>query len=44
LANLVLAALEPDTPSSYFSNRIVDSLQSTVRVMVEPSLKLEELP
>jgi hypothetical protein len=44
LANLVLAALEPDTPSSYFANRIVDSLQSTVRVMVEPSLKLEELP
>jgi hypothetical protein len=43
LANLVLAALEPDTPSSYFANRIVDSLQSTVRVMVEPSLKLEEL-
>jgi hypothetical protein len=44
LANLVLAALEPDTPSSYFSNRILDGLQSTVRVMVEPVLKLEELP
>jgi Zinc carboxypeptidase len=44
LANLVVAALEPDTPSSYFANRIVDGLQSTVRVMVEPSLKLEERP
>ena len=44
LGNLVLAALEPDTPSSYFANRILDGLQSTVRVMVEPSLKLEELP
>lgn len=44
LGNLVLAALEPDTPSSYFANRILDGLQSTVRVMVEPSLKLEDLP
>ena len=44
LGNLVLAALEPDTPSSYFANRILDGLQSTVRVMVEPNLKLEELP
>ena len=43
LANLVLAALEPDTPNSYFANRILDGLQSTVRVMVEPNLKLEEL-
>jgi hypothetical protein len=44
LGNLVLAALEPDTPSSYFANRILDGLQSTVRVMGEPNLKLEELP
>ena len=44
LANLVLAALEPDTQSSYFANRILDGLPSTVRVMVEPSLKLEEMP
>jgi len=43
LGNLVLAALEPDTQSSYFANRILDGLQSTVRVMVEPNLKLEEL-
>ena len=44
LGNLVLAALEPDTPSSYFANRVLDGLQSTVRVMVEPNLKFEELP
>jgi hypothetical protein len=44
LGNLVLAALEPDTPSSYFSHKILQSLQSTVRVMVEPNIKLEEFP
>ncbi|WP_332775504.1 M14 family metallopeptidase [Polaromonas sp.] len=44
LANLVIAALEPDTQSSYFANRLLDGLQSTVRVMSEPMLKLEELP
>lgn len=44
LSNLVLAALEPDTQSSYFANQILDSVQSTVRVMAEPNVKLEELP
>ncbi|SFC32867.1 Zinc carboxypeptidase [Polaromonas sp. OV174] len=44
LANLVFAALEPDTQSSYFANQLLDSLQSTVRVMAEPTIKLEELP
>ncbi|MHB1199840.1 MAG: M14 family metallopeptidase [Polaromonas sp.] len=44
LGNLVFAALEPDTESSYFANQILDSLQSTVRVMTEPNLRLEELP
>jgi hypothetical protein len=43
MANLVLAALEPDTQSSYFANQIVRGLQSTVRVMAEPTVKLEEL-
>jgi hypothetical protein len=44
LGNLVLAALEPDTQSSYFANQLLDGLQSTVRVMAEPNIKLEELP
>lgn len=44
LGNLVLAALEPDTQSSYFANHILEGLQSTVRVMAEPNIKLEELP
>ena len=43
LANLVLAALEPDTQGSYFANQILQGLQSTVRVMAPPSVKLEEL-
>ena len=44
LANLVIAALEPDTQSSYFSNQLLDNLASTARVMSEPSLKAEALP
>lgn len=45
LANLVIAALEPDTQSSFFANRLIPNVQSTVRVMAEPAtLKLEKLP
>jgi len=43
LANLALAALEPDTQNSYFANHLLDSLQSSARVMSEPALKLESL-
>ena len=44
LANLVIAALEPDTQSSYFANPLIDSLAGSARVMSEPTLKTEELP
>ena len=44
LANLVMAALEPDTHSSYFANHLLESLASSARVMSEPMLKAEELP
>ena len=44
LANLVIAALEPDTQSSYFANQLVSDLAGVARVMSEPSLKSEELP
>ena len=44
LGNLVLAALEPDTQNSYFANAVLPDLQSTVRVMTEPTVKLEPLP
>lgn len=44
LANLVIAALEPDAQGSYFSSRLLPDLAGTARVMSEPSLKSEELP
>lgn len=44
LANLAIAALEPDTPSSYFTNRLLNELAGIARIMSEPSLKSEELP
>jgi hypothetical protein len=43
-ANLVLAALEPDTQNSYFANHIIDSLDATARVMARPTVGLEALP
>ncbi|WP_431603925.1 M14 family metallopeptidase [Acidovorax soli] len=42
LANLAVAALEPDTQSSYFANRLIDDLASTARVMKVPSLVFED--
>ena len=44
LANLVIAALEPDTQSSYLANQLLSDLSRVARVMSEPSLKSEELP
>ena len=44
IANLAIAALEPDTPSSYFSNQLLDNIGSVARVMTEPSFRTEELP
>jgi hypothetical protein len=36
LANLVLAALEPDSPNGFFANRILPRLDSAARVMAPP--------
>jgi Zinc carboxypeptidase len=44
LGSLALAALEPDTQSSFFANQVLPDLQSTVRVMAEPAFKLEAVP
>lgn len=44
LAPLAMAALEPDTPYSYFTHRLIDRLQDTARVMTTPSLVFEDLP
>ncbi|MDD2712755.1 MAG: M14 family zinc carboxypeptidase [Simplicispira sp.] len=42
LAALAVAALEPDTPSSYFTHRIIGTLSDTARVMTTPALIFEE--
>jgi len=44
LANLVIAALEPDTEGSFFSNHLLEGVASSARVMSEPSLKVEPVP
>lgn len=43
LANLVVAALEPDTQNSFYANGIVDALQNQGRVVGEPTMRLEPL-
>ena len=42
LASLVVAALEPDTPSSYFAHRLMADLSDTARIMSTPALVFEE--
>ena len=44
LANLVIAALEPDTQSSFVTNRIVDSVSAQARVLRRPELKMSAMP
>ncbi len=36
LANLVLVALEPDSPNSFFANRLLPTLDSAARVLATP--------
>ncbi|GAB2818792.1 hypothetical protein GCM10027276_20270 [Comamonas piscis] len=42
LANVAIAALEPDTQSSFFANHIIASLNDVARSMNNPSLVYEE--
>lgn len=42
LANLAVAALEPDTQNSFFANHVIGALGDTARVMATPSLVFEE--
>lgn len=42
MANLAVAALEPDTQNSYFANHLIPALGDTARVMATPSLVFEE--
>jgi len=44
LANLVLAAMEPDTQNSYVTSRIVGSVNEEARVMARPAVKMSVVP
>ena len=44
LANLVVAALEPDTQNSYVANRIVIDLAAQARVLARPEMKSVPVP
>jgi hypothetical protein len=40
LANLVIAAMEPDTQNSFTANRIVTDVKSQARVLARPEMKM----
>jgi hypothetical protein len=44
LANLVIAAMEPDTQNSFVTHGIVSSLTSQARVLTRPDVKAVALP
>jgi len=44
LANLVIAAMEPDTQNSYLTHGIVSSVSAQARVMARPDMKAVALP
>ena len=44
LANLAIAALEPDTQNSFFANGIVGSVTGQARVLVRPDFRTTPLP
>ncbi len=44
LANLVIAAMEPDTQNSYLTHGIVSSVTAQARVMTRPDVKTAALP
>jgi hypothetical protein len=44
LANLVAAALEPDTQNSYVTNRVVSGVDGEARVLLRPELRMTVVP
>ena len=42
LANLAVAALEPDTQNSYFANHQITNLGDLARVITPPAMVFEE--
>ncbi len=43
-AHLAVAALEPDTQSSYFANHVIGRLGAVARVMLRPTSKMSPMP
>ncbi len=43
-AHLVVAALEPDTRSSYFASRVVPTVAGAARVMLRPDIRISPVP
>ena len=44
LANLIIAAMEPDTQNGFVANRIVTDLKSQARVMMRPEIRMTPMP
>lgn len=44
LGNLIAAALEPDTPTSFASHGLLDPADGLARIMSPPAVRLEQLP
>lgn len=44
LANLIVAALEPDSPSSFLTHRIVDSVSAQARILQVPDIETSLVP
>ena len=44
LANLVIAAMEPDTQNGFVANGIVTELKSQARVLLRPEIKMTAMP
>lgn len=42
MANVAIAALEPDSQNSYFANSLIDDLGSVARIMTVPALVFED--
>ena len=43
LAHLAVAALEPDTQSSYFANHVIHRLDAVARVLLRPTSKMSPM-
>jgi len=44
LANLIIAALEPDTQNSFFANRLIESIERQARMLEQIELKGSTVP